>query len=172
MSDVIMSELDITRDGGHVVLLTPEGYTRLQAELEHLTLVKRPEIADRIRESQQHGEFSEDNNELDEVKFEQAMVENRIADLKALFANAAAIDPERISTDQVGVASVVSVRDLEFGDEFEIQVVASIEADPTEDRVSMESPMGQALMGQPAGVEVEFESPSGIKRYSILAIRK
>lgn len=167
-----MSELDITRDSGHVVYLTPEGYNRLQAELEHLTMVKRPEIADRIRESQQHGEFSEDNNELDEVKFEQAMVENRIAELKALFANAAPIESDRVTTDQVGVASIVSVRDLEFGDEFEVQVVAGIEADPNEDRVSLESPMGQALMGQPAGIDVEFESPSGLKRYAILAIRK
>lgn len=167
-----MSELEMTRDGGHITYLTPEGYVRLQAELEHLTLVKRPEIADRIRESQQHGEFSEDNNELDEVKFEQAMVENRVAELKALFASAAAIDPELVSTDQVGVASIVSVRDLEFGDEFDVQVVAGIEADPNEDRISLESPMGQALIGQPAGIDVEFESPSGLKRYSILAIRK
>lgn len=167
-----MSELEITRDTGHITYLTPEGYARLQAELEHLTVVKRPEIADRIRESQQHGEFSEDNNELDEVKFEQAMVENRIADLKALFANAAPIEPDRITTDIVGVASIVTVRDLEFGDEFDIQVVAGIEADPNEDRVSMESPMGQALLGNAAGEEVEFESPSGLKRYAILAIRK
>jgi len=172
LSNVTMSELEITRDTGHITYLTPEGYVRLQAELEHLTVVKRPEIADRIRESQQHGEFSEDNSELDEVKFEQAMVENRIAELKTLFSSAAAIDPERVSTDVVGVASIVSVRDLEFGDEFEVQVVAGIEADPNEDRVSIESPMGQALLGFAAGQEVEFESPSGLKRYAILAIRK
>lgn len=167
-----MSELDLTRDSGHVTFLTPEGYARLQAELEHLTVVKRPEIADRIRESQQHGEFSEDNNELDEVKFEQAMVENRVAELKALFANAAAIEPERVSTEYVGVASIVTVRDLEFGDEFDVQVVAGIEADPNEDRISLESPMGMALLGNKPGEEVEFDSPSGRKRYLIVAIRK
>lgn len=167
-----MSELDLTRDSGHVTFLTPEGYARLQAELEHLTVVKRPEIADRIRESQQHGEFSEDNNELDEVKFEQAMVENRIAELKALFASAAAIEPERVSTDHVGVASIVTVRDLEFGDEFDVQVVAGIEADPNEDRISLESPMGMALLGSKPAEEVEFDSPSGRKRYLVVAIRK
>lgn len=167
-----MSELELSRDSGHITYLTPDGFVRLQAELEHLTVVKRPEIADRIRESQQHGEFSEDNNELEEVKFEQAMVENRIADLKLLFANAAPIDPARVSTDTVGVASIVSVRDLEFGEEFDVQLVAGIEADPSEDRISLESPMGSALYGHSAGEDVEFESPSGQKRYSIIAIRK
>lgn len=172
MSDVTMSELDLIRETGHLTLLTPEGYARLQAELEHLTLVKRPEIADRIRESQGHGEFSEDNNELDEVKFEQAMVENRVAELKTLFAGAAVIEPDRVPTEHIGVASIAKVRDLEFGDEFEVQVVAGIEADPTEDRISLDSPMGMALIGHSAGEEVEFDSPSGRKRYVVVAIRK
>lgn len=171
MTQRIMSESDI-KDGGNVQLLTPEGYTALQAELENLTLVKRPEIADRIRESQQHGEFSEDNSELDEVKFEQAMVESRIAELKALFANAQPLDPERVPTDFVGLASIVKVKDLQFGDQFEVQVVMGIEADPNQDRISTESPMGLALMGRQKGEKIEFDSPSGKGMYEILAIRK
>lgn len=166
-----MSELEI-KEGGNVQYLTPEGFHVLTAELEHLTVVKRPEIADRIRESQQHGEFSEDNSELDEVKFEQAMVEARIAELKALFANAQQLDPEQIPTDYVGLASIVSVKDLEFGDQFDVQVVVGIEADPNQDRISMESPMGIALLGRSAGETVEFDSPGGRKTYKILAIRK
>jgi transcription elongation factor GreA len=166
-----MSEADI-KEGGNVQYLTPEGFQSLTAELEHLTVVKRPEIADRIRESQQHGEFSEDNSELDEVKFEQAMVEARIAELKALFSNAQQLDPEQVPTDYVGLASIVAVKDLEFGDEFDVQVVVGIEADPNQDRISMDSPMGMALLGCSAGETVEFESPGGRKTYKILSIRK
>lgn len=75
-----------TEVSGTIVWLTPEGHEELKKELEYLTLEKRPEIAERIRESQEHGEFSEDNSELDEVKFEQAIVENRIAELKSILA--------------------------------------------------------------------------------------
>src|SRR5579871_4191722 len=110
------------------VALTPEGYAALQHELEHLTSVKRPEIAGRIRESLQHGEFSEDNSELDEVKFEQAMVEGRIAELKGIFGNAHILEESMIPTDHVGIGSRVTVYDAEYGEEFEIRVVSSVEA--------------------------------------------
>jgi len=154
------------------LLLTPEGFKNLQEELEHLTLVKRPEIADRIRESLQHGEFSEDNSELDEVKFEQAMVESRIAELKGIFGNARALDPQQIPTDHVGIGSKVKVHDVEFGDDFEIRVVASIEADPNNDLVSNESPMGTAIYGQKPGDTVEVLAPDGRKQYKIVSIDK
>jgi|GEM_PF-48583 transcription elongation factor GreA len=154
------------------ILLTPEGYLRLQQELEHLTTVKRPEIADRIRESQQHGEFSDDNNELDEVKFEQAMVENRIADLKALFGNAAVLEPEQVPTDFADVGSVVALEDLQHGDEFEVRLVSSVEADPGNDLISNESPMGQALVGRKPGDEFFFDAPEGRLRYKIVRIRR
>src|SRR5947208_15303140 len=104
------------------VALTPEGYAALQKELEHLTTVKRPEIAERIRESLQHGEFSEDNSELDEVKFEQAMVESRMAELKGIFGSAQILDPEQIPTDHVGIGSIVKISDQDFDDEFEVRV--------------------------------------------------
>lgn len=152
--------------------LTPEGYTALQQELEHLTLEKRPEIANRIRESLEHGEFSEDNNELDEVKFEQAIVENRISELKSIFGAAQTLDQDRIPTDYVGIGSYASVRDLEFGDDFEVRVVASIEADPNRDLISVESPMGMALLGAKAGETLSFDTPDGAKTYKVLSIRR
>src|SRR5512138_1866145 len=102
-----MNEVQTLQEHHGGFLITPEGYQALQLELDHLTVVKRPEIADRIRESQQHGEFSEDNSELDEVKFEQAMVENRISELKAIFGNAQVLDPLKVSTDKVGMGSYV-----------------------------------------------------------------
>ncbi len=167
-----MNEADLSQELSSTVLLTPEGYKSLQKELEYLTAVKRPEIADRIRESQQHGEFSEDNTELDEVKFEQAMVENRIAELKTIFSNAQMMDMDQIPTNRVGFGSLVTVSDLQFADQFEIRVVSSVEADPTRDLVSNDSPMGAALFGHEKNESVVFEAPEGKKRYKIIDIKR
>ncbi|HWD38765.1 MAG TPA: transcription elongation factor GreA [Fimbriimonas sp.] len=167
-----MSEPELISDAQGGLLLTPAGFKQLQSELDHLTAVKRPEIADRIRESQQHGEFSEDNNELDEVKFEQAMVENRIAELKTIFGNAHVLDEEHIPVDHVGIGSLVTVRDAQFDDEFEIRVVMSVEADPANDLISNESPMGMALIGHRPQEEVVFDAPEGKKRYKVVKISK
>lgn len=167
-----MNEAEAYALSPSVLWLTPEGYRTLQQELEHLTLVKRPEIADRIRESLQHGEFSEDNSELDEVKFEQAMVETRVSELKAIFGNAQVLDQEKIPIDHVGMGSFVKVRDVADGDEFEVRVVSSIEADPNEDLISNESPMGTALCGRAPGEIVEFTAPEGQKQYNIVGIRR
>lgn len=154
------------------VLLTPAGYKALQEELEHLTTVKRAEIADRIRESQQHGEFSEDNSELDEVKMDQAMVESRIAELKAVFGNAHILEESMITTDYVGLGSLVTVEDGEYMDTFDVRIVMSIEANPENDLISNESPMGQALYGRSKGEMVTFETPDGKKKLKVLDIRR
>ena len=167
-----MNEAHMMPESPSGIMLTPEGYRLLQQELEHLTVTKRPEIADRIRESQQHGEFSEDNSELDEVKFEQAMVENRIAELKTMFGNAQVLEAEMIPTDHVGIGSLVTVSDCAYDDEFEVRVVASIEADPNRELISNESPMGLALLGHTPGDSVEFDAPEGKKRYKIVKIKR
>ncbi len=167
-----MNDSQMNSDSPQGVLLTSAGFAMLQTELEHLTLVKRPEIADRIRESQQHGEFSEDNSELDEVKFEQAMVENRIADLKGIFGSAIVLDEANIPVDHVGIGSVATVNDLEFGDEFDIRVVSSVEADPGRDLISNESPMGTALLGHTVGESVTFDTPDGTKKYKVKGITR
>jgi transcription elongation factor GreA len=167
-----MNEAELISDVHGGILLTSNGYKQLQAELEHLTAVKRPEIADRIRESQQHGEFSEDNSELDEVKFEQAMVENRIAELKTIFGNAHVLEDDQIPVDRVGIGSLATVLDLQFEDEFAVRVVMSVEADPANDLLSNESPMGMALVGHAPGTEVSFDAPEGKKCYRILKITK
>ncbi|HLK13890.1 MAG TPA: transcription elongation factor GreA [Fimbriimonadaceae bacterium] len=162
----------MSNESSQGVFLTRAGHAALQAELEHLTLVKRPEIADRIRESQQHGEFSEDNSELDEVKFEQAMVETRIADLKSIFGNAVILDEANIPVDHVGIGSLVTVTDLELGEEFAVRVVTSVEADPSRDLISNESPMGTALLSHVPGDSVSFDTPDGTKKYKIKAISR
>lgn len=167
-----MHEADVANESHSGILLTRQGFDSLQKELEHLTTIKRPEIADRIRESQQHGEFSEDNSELDEVKFEQAMVENRIAELKTIFGNAQVLEFESISLERVGIGALVTLNDLEWDDEFDVRVVSSIEADPSNDLISNESPMGLAILGRSVGESVMFDTPDGRKRYRIVAIKK
>jgi len=167
-----MEHLEMSSMAGVPLLITPEGYRLLQVELEHLTMVKRSEIAERLRDSKQHGEFSEDNSELDEVKFEQAMVENRIAELKAIFATAQMIELDLIPTDKVGIGSVVRVQDVDRNVEFEVRVVSSIEANPDEDLISNESPMGIALFGKRVDEVTTFEAPAGKIRYKLLKISK
>jgi len=163
-----MEELEL--ESSQPMLLTPEGHKRLQDELAHLTHVKRAEIAERIRESKDHGEFSEDNNELDEVKMEQAIVEDRINQLKMVLASADVIQADQIPTDQVGLGSRVTVKDGERGIEFEVRMVASVEADPDNDYISEESPMGQALMGKKPGETAEFDAPAGRLKYQVAKI--
>ncbi|MBS1706166.1 MAG: transcription elongation factor GreA [Armatimonadetes bacterium] len=153
-------------------LLTPEGFKALQVELEHLTMVKRPEIATRLRESMDHGEFSEDNSELDEVKFEQAMIENRITDLKGILSTAQQLEPDMIPTDKVGVGSWVKVSDADHNAEFEVRIVSAYEANPDDDMISDESPMGLALIGKKADEVAVFEAPAGVLRYKVLSIRR
>ena len=167
-----MSEPNVIHESNGPIPLTQKGKEKLQAELDFLMLEKRPEIAERIRESQQHGEFSEDNNELDEVKFEQAIVESRIGELRAVFSDYFVIDDESVPTDYVGIGSLVTVSDLEFDDTFSMRIVSSIEADPENYMVSTESPVGRALLDQKKGDDVTFETPSGRKKYKILDIAK
>lgn len=154
------------------ILLTPAGHARLKEELTKLTVEKRAEIAERLRASKDHGEFSEDNNELDEVKQQQAIVENRIGELKAILQNAEVITPEMISTEFVGLGSKVTVKDAIRGAEFQVQIVAGVEALPDEDLISEESPMGLALMGRSQGELAEFQAPIGVVKYQILSIEK
>jgi len=164
-----MEEMELEQ--GALVLLTAEGHVRLKEELKHLTVTKRTEIAERIRESKDHGEFSEDNNELDEIKIEQAMVESRIAELKSILSGAEIMDASRIPTDYCGLGSLVTVQDVDRDFDFEIRLVASIEANADEDLISEESPMGDALMGRKVGEIAEFEAPAGTIRYKITKIR-
>lgn len=167
-----MSEIEGVSISSTSVFLTPEGYKKLQGELEILTTQKRQEIAARLRESKEHGEFSEDNNELDEVKFEQAIIENRISDLKLIFAGAQVVEYDMLNEEEINVGNYVEVQDVDRGAQFEVRIVSSIEADPEQDYISNESPMGLALMGAGVGDTVDFSAPAGKLRYKVLKIRR
>jgi transcription elongation factor GreA len=164
-----MEELEIEQRAP--VLLTAGGHARLKEELKHLTVNKRAEIAERIRESKDHGEFSEDNNELDEIKIEQGMVESRISELKSILSGAEIFDPSQLSTDEVDLGLFVTVEDIDRDFQFEVQIVASIEANADMDMISEESPMGNALMNLKVGEVAEFEAPAGTLRYKVIKIR-
>lgn len=153
------------------IVLTSDGLRRIEQELEHLRTVHRREVADRIRESKSFGEFSE-NSEYEDAKTEQAFVEGRILELKLILQNASVIEAGEVPTDIVGVGSKVTVRDMISKDDWEFTIVGSVEADPSEDRISNESPVGEALVDKKVGDVVEVEVPAGTVKYKITKITR
>ncbi len=151
------------------VLLTKEGLSRLEDELEHLKTVKRREVADRIKQALAFGDISE-NSEYDDAKNEQAFIESRIVKLEKMLRNARLISEDDIQTEVVGLGSRVKLRDLEYQDEFEYMIVSSAEADPGEAKISDESPVGKALLGKKPGDIIEVEVPAGMVRYQIISV--
>jgi len=143
------------------VILTPEGLQKLKDELEHLQTDKRREVAERIKEAREFGDISE-NSEYDDAKNEQAMLEQRIAQLEERLRAATVIDAKELGTDQVRVGSEVHVQD-EKGKKQTFTIVGSAEAKPPE-RLSNESPVGKALLGHKKGETVEDSLPNGSKR--------
>jgi len=153
------------------LILTRTGFKRIEAELETLTTVRRHEVADHIRDAKAFGAI-EENAEYEAAKTEQAFVEGRILELKNILNAARIIDDSKAPTDEVGIGSVVTVKDLETDEEWNYTIVGSVEVDPDEDRISNESPIGEALMGHKVGDIVEIKIPAGVARYEIMAIRR
>ncbi len=144
------------------VILTPEGLEKLKAEIEELSTVKRREVAERIKEAREFGDISE-NSEYDDAKNEQAMLESRIATLEEKLRAATVIDASELSADVVRVGSTVRGAD-EKGKSFEYTIVGSTEADPSNGRLSNESPVGKALLGRAQGDTVDVLLPNGRTR--------
>ncbi len=151
------------------IILTDEGLKKLEEELEQLKTVKRKEIAAKIKEALSFGDLSE-NSEYDEAKNEQAFVEARILQLEATLKNVRVLDDDELNNEVVSVGSKVKLRDVEFDEELEYQIVGSTEADPTEGKISDESPVGKALIGHRLGETVTVDAPIGEILYEILDI--
>ncbi|ATF10715.1 transcription elongation factor GreA [Brevibacillus porteri] len=151
------------------VILTPEGLTKLEQELEDLKTVKRKEVAARIKEAISFGDISE-NSEYEEAKNEQAFIEGRILTLEKMLRNARIITNEDVDTGVVSVGSRVKLKDLEFGDVMDYTIVGSAESDPMNNKISNESPVGQALLGKAKGAIVDVNVPAGVIQYEILDI--
>jgi transcription elongation factor GreA len=153
------------------VLLTPEGLKQLQEEVDHLSTVKRDEVAERIRAARDFGDISE-NSEYDDAKNEQAMLEHRISLLQEKLRRARVIKESEIETDKVSVGSTVTLRDKDRGEIRIYTLVGSAEADPSKAKLSNESPVGQAILGKRVGDVVTVPVPVGALSYEILAIGK
>ncbi|CZR98979.1 MULTISPECIES: transcription elongation factor GreA [unclassified Clostridioides] len=152
-------------------LLTQEGYDKLEEELENLKVVKRKEVAERIKVAISFGDLSE-NAEYDEAKKEQAQVEERILKLENMVRKAVIIDESKIDLNVVTIGSIVKVKDLEFDEDVEYTIVGSTEADPYDGKISNESPVGKALLGRAVKEIVEVQVPDGVAKFEILEIRR
>lgn len=153
------------------VLLTPSGLQKLEEELEHLRTVKRKEVAERIKTAIEYGDISE-NSEYDDAKNEQAFIEGRIITLEKMLRNARVIDNSEVHTDTVSIGSTIKLKDLEFGDVVEYLIVGSAEADPIENKISNESPVGRALLGKKKGDVIDVNVPAGVLQFKLLGITK
>jgi transcription elongation factor GreA len=152
------------------VILTQDGYKKLQAEIDHLRTEKRREVAERIRVAREFGDIAE-NAEYDDAKNEQAMLEHKIAQLEERLLSARVITKKEISKDAVSVGSHVRLRDMQANKTFEYHIVGSAEANPTENKLSNESPVGKAIIGHKKGDVVEVSAPRGALKFKILEIK-
>jgi transcription elongation factor GreA len=152
------------------VILTREGFEKLQKEIDILRGDKRREVAERIRVAREFGDIAE-NAEYDDAKNEQAMLEHKIALLEERLLSARVIEKKDIAKDVVSVGSKVRLRDVAANKTFEYQIVGSAEANPAQNKLSNESPVGKAIMGHKKGEVVEVVAPRGSLKFKILEIK-
>ena len=151
------------------VILTPEGLKKMEIKLEHLKSIRRQEVAERIKQAIGFGDISE-NSEYDDAKNEQAFIEGEILELDKIIRSARLIDSCDIKSGEVGIGSTVKLKDVEFGDVDTYTIVGSAEADPKENRISNESPVGRAVLGQKVGATVTINAPDGKVKYKVMEI--
>ncbi|NLK97465.1 transcription elongation factor GreA [Defluviitalea saccharophila] len=151
------------------VVLTYEGLQNLENELQELKTVRRKEVAEKIKEARGQGDLSE-NAEYDAAKEEQAEIETRIVELEKILRNAQVIDEDEVNVDVINLGCRVKIYDMEFDEELDYAIVGSTEADPSEGKISNESPVGAALIGHKVGDVVEVEVPEGKLEFKILEI--
>ncbi|MDX6427311.1 MAG: transcription elongation factor GreA [Gaiellaceae bacterium] len=152
------------------VILTADGYKKLQQEIDVLRNDKRREVAERIRVAREFGDIAE-NAEYDDAKNEQAMLEHKIAQLEERLLSARVITKKEISKDSVSVGAHVRLRDMQANKTFEYHIVGSAEANPAENKLSNESPVGKAIIGHKKGDVVEVTAPRGSLKFKILEIK-
>ncbi len=151
------------------ILLTQEGYDKIVQELEELVSIRRHEVSERLKEAISYGDLSE-NAEYDAAKNEQAELEEKIYKLETMIKNAKIIDENDITNEYVDIGLTVKVKVQETGDEDEYTLVGTTEADPFKGKISNESPVGAALIGEKKGSVVEIIVPAGVFHYEILDI--
>jgi len=152
-------------------MYTKQGYQDLVDELKYLKLTRREEIKEQIAVARGFGDLSE-NAEYDEARNEQAKVEARIQELEALIENAEIIDETTMDIRSISLGSLVKLYDEDFGEEITYSIVGSNQADPLEQKISDQSPIGRALMGKKAGENVTVLAPAGEIRFRVLEVTR
>ena len=153
------------------LMLTEEGFDKLENELDYLENEKRREVAKRIKVAREFGDISE-NSEYDDAKNEQAFVEGRIKEIKNMLNNAHVVKDEDVTDAKVNLGTTVMLHDLDSDKKISYTLVGSAEADPLNHKISNESPIGKAILGHVIGDQVTVETPSGESHYEILSIKK
>ena len=151
--------------------ISREGFQKLERQLEHFISVRRAEVAQKLKEARAFGDLSE-NAEYDEAKNEQGILEAQIAELENTINNAEVVDGDKISTNEVGVGSIVTIRQIGKEKVQKLQIVGTSESDPVIGKVSDESPIGQAVMKKKIGDTFTVEAPIGELEYEVLKISK
>lgn len=153
------------------VMVTAEGLKQLEEELDYLKGEKRKEIAEKIKVARSYGDLSE-NSEYDDAKNEQAILEARIVTIEATLKNAVIIDEDSITNEHIHIGSKVRMENISMGREVEYKIVGSNESNPSQGKISDESPVGMALLGHAVGDVVEVETPSGVIGFKVLEISR
>ena len=152
------------------IILTSEGHKKLTEEIEHLSTIKRREVAERIKQAREFGDIAE-NAEYDDAKNEQAMLEHRIATLEDRLKSARVVNKKEIPAGVVAVGTKVKLRDVDAKETIEYHIVGSAEANPAEHKLSNESPVGKAIIGKKKGETVEVAAPRGSLKFKIMDIK-
>lgn len=152
-------------------VLTEEGLRKLEHELEDLKTKKRRDVAEKIKAALAFGDLSE-NSEYDEAKNEQAIVEARILKIESMLKNSKVVDSAELTNDLVQIGSKVTINDLTYDEVLEYRIVGSMEANPSEGKISDESPVGKCLLGHRVGEEVKAMTPSGVLKLKIVKISR
>ena len=152
-------------------LLTYAGLKALEDELENLKVVKRKEVAGKIKEAREQGDLSE-NAEYDAAKDEQRDIEARIEEIEKILKNAEVVVEDEVDLDKISVGCKVKVYDVDFDEEMEFKIVGSTEANSLQNKISNESPVGKALIGRRVGDVVDVETQVGVIQYKVLEIQR
>lgn len=152
-------------------ILTYEGLKKYEEELEHLKVVTRKEVAQKIKEARAQGDLSE-NAEYDAAKDEQRDIEARIEELEKILKNVEVVVEDEVDLDKINIGCKVRIKDLELNEELQYKLVGSTEANSLKGKISNESPVGRALIGAGIGDVVEVETPAGIIKYEVLEIQR
>ncbi|MBR4982318.1 MAG: transcription elongation factor GreA [Lachnospiraceae bacterium] len=152
-------------------ILTYEGLKKYEEELQDLKVVKRREVAQKIKEAREQGDLSE-NAEYDAAKDEQRDIEARIEELEKILKNAEVVDEDEVDLERINIGCKVKILDVEYNDELEYKIVGSTEANSLKGKISNESPVGKALIGAKVGDVINVETPAGVFQYKVLEIQR